>query len=288
MRKINYLVLHCTATPQNTTIASILNYWRTSLGWKNPGYHYIIKPNGQVVNLLPIEQVANGVKGFNSVSIHISYIGGVDAKGRGLDNRTEAQKAAQIMLLKKFKGMFPDAEIKGHRDFPNVQKECPSFDVRTWLKTITLLLFLFLSSCAAKKTLRQEKSITEQKTLVSTETKSGAQEVSEKRAAIQVVKTDSTRIKLYGFQGNISANKISGRVDSAEIETRSLKQTKRQDTSKKIYADSNYTARDSLTSNVLASAFVQKQVERPPWRWTYTVPILLIIIISFTIYYKTR
>jgi len=136
MRVIKYIVLHCTATPQNTTIQSILNYWKNELKWRNPGYHFIIKASGEIVNLLPVEQISNGVAGFNSNSIHISYIGGVDAKGRGLDNRTPAQIDAQIKLIKQFKSQFPNAIIKGHRDFPNVKKECPSFDVATWLKKV--------------------------------------------------------------------------------------------------------------------------------------------------------
>lgn len=138
MRVIKYIVLHCTATPQNTTIQSILTYWKNELKWKNPGYHFIIKATGEIVNLLPIEQISNGVAGFNSNSIHISYIGGVDAKGKALDNRTQAQIDAQIKLIRHFKSQFPDAVIKGHRDFPNVKKECPSFDVATWLKKVGL------------------------------------------------------------------------------------------------------------------------------------------------------
>lgn len=138
MRNIQYIVLHCTATPQNTTIDSIKNYWRTVLKWKNPGYHYIIKGDGTIVNTLPIYQVANGVAGYNSVSIHIAYIGGVDAKNNPLDNRTEAQIKSQIQLLNQLKKQFQKAEIKGHRDFPNVKKACPSFDVKTWLKEINL------------------------------------------------------------------------------------------------------------------------------------------------------
>lgn len=138
MRAIKYIVLHCTATLQNTTIQSILNYWKKVLGWKNPGYHFLIKPDGQAVNLLPVEQIANGVAGFNSNSIHIGYIGGADAKQRALDNRTPAQIEAQIKLIKHFKTQFPEAVIKGHRDFPNVKKKCPSFDVATWLKKVGL------------------------------------------------------------------------------------------------------------------------------------------------------
>lgn len=136
MRPVKYIVLHCTATPQNTTVESIKNYWKNTLGWKSPGYHFMIKADGEVVNILPIEQISNGVAGYNTPSIHISYIGGIDAKKKAIDNRTEAQKASQIKLLKELKKKFPNAEIKGHRDFPNVKKDCPSFDVKTWLKQI--------------------------------------------------------------------------------------------------------------------------------------------------------
>jgi N-acetylmuramoyl-L-alanine amidase len=135
MRKITHIVLHCTATPQTTTVKSIQNYWKNSLGWKSPGYHHIIKADGEVVDLLPIDKPSNGVAGHNMNSIHISYIGGVDAKGKAVDNRTQAQICSQIALLKKYKAMFPDAQIVGHRDFPGVSKSCPSFDVKTWLKT---------------------------------------------------------------------------------------------------------------------------------------------------------
>ncbi len=134
MRTIKYLVLHCTAGPQTQTVQSILNYWKNDLGWKTPGYHYLIKPNGEAVNLVPIETPSNGVKGYNSNSIHISYIGGAN----GVDNRTNEQKQKQIELLKHFKKMFPQAEIKGHRDFPNVTKLCPSFDVKSWLSCVGL------------------------------------------------------------------------------------------------------------------------------------------------------
>ena len=140
MRHITHIVLHCTATPQNTTIESIQKYWREHNGWKSPGYHYIIKPSGEAVNLLPIEKVSNGVAGHNSHSIHISYIGGIDSKSHALDNRTQPQKDKQVELLKKFKAMFPEAIICGHRDFLTKGKpgwkECPSFDVKEWLADI--------------------------------------------------------------------------------------------------------------------------------------------------------
>lgn len=135
MRNIKYIAIHCTATPQTTTIESIKNYWKNNLGWKNAGYHIIVKPDGSAVELMPIDKISNGVKGFNSVSINISYIGGVDIKNNPLDNRTDAQKATLLTLVKRYKEMFPNAIVQGHRDF-GANKACPSFDVKEWLKEV--------------------------------------------------------------------------------------------------------------------------------------------------------
>lgn len=133
MRKINNLVAHCTATSQNTTVASILSYWERELNWKYPGYHHLISADGTDHQLLPIELVSNGVAGHNSDSIHISYIGGVDSKGNPTDNRTPAQIETMKKLFLKYHRMFPDAQLVGHRDFKNVAKACPSFDMYKWL-----------------------------------------------------------------------------------------------------------------------------------------------------------
>jgi N-acetylmuramoyl-L-alanine amidase len=133
-RNIKYIVVHCTATPVHATIQSIQDYWRNHLGWKSPGYHYIIKRNGQVVRLQDEAKIANGVAGFNTSSIHLSYIGGVDKDNKPTDNRTTEQKDAMFDLIMRLSHTYPNAEIKGHRDFPNVHKDCPSFNVNQWLK----------------------------------------------------------------------------------------------------------------------------------------------------------
>lgn len=130
MRSIKYIAVHCTATAQSAKVESIQKYWREHLGWQMPGYHFIVKPDGEAVSLLPIDKVSNGVAGFNSQIINISYIGGVDANDKPLDNRTPAQKATLLKLLKDLKQKFPTAIIQGHRDFPNVKKACPSFDAK--------------------------------------------------------------------------------------------------------------------------------------------------------------
>ena len=101
-----------------------------------PGYHFIIKPNGEAVSLVPVEQVSNGVAGFNSQSIHIAYIGGIDEKNSATDNRTAAQKATILKLVSALKKNFPNATVQGHRDFPNVKKACPSFDAKKEYKDV--------------------------------------------------------------------------------------------------------------------------------------------------------
>lgn len=80
----------------------------------------------------------NGVKGHNHDSVHISYIGGIDKAGKPKDTRTPEQIASMIALIKMLKEIYPDADVLGHRDFPGVKKACPSFDVKSWIKTINL------------------------------------------------------------------------------------------------------------------------------------------------------
>ena len=130
MRTIQHIVVHCTATPQSATIASIQRYWREVLKWtKAPGYHIIVTPAGAAVRLADDTAICNGVAGRNSTSLHVSYIGGVDANGKPLDNRTPEQKATLRLVLKAWKEKYPTAKICGHRDF-GVPKACPSFDAR--------------------------------------------------------------------------------------------------------------------------------------------------------------
>lgn len=140
MRNIKYLVVHCTASPPTQKIKDILDYWRVALGWKYPGYHVIVDTEGGAHELQNIAEPANGVKGFNANSIHISYIGGVDVHGKAMDTRTPQQRETILRYLRDWKREFPRAKILGHRDFsPDKNgngrvdpweriKECPSFN----------------------------------------------------------------------------------------------------------------------------------------------------------------
>jgi N-acetylmuramoyl-L-alanine amidase len=134
MRIIKYIVIHCTATQPNTKKEAILNYWKNTLKWKSVGYHRLIDANGIIHELANYDQITNGVKGYNSDSIHFSYIGGIDEAGRPKDTRTIKQKESLLYLVEKAKKKYPEAIVLGHKDFKGVVKACPSFDAKSEYK----------------------------------------------------------------------------------------------------------------------------------------------------------
>ena len=136
MRDIKYIVIHCTASQPNTKKEAILSYWKNTLKWKTVGYHRLIDANGVINELAKFEQITNGVKGYNSESIHFSYIGGIDESGRPKDTRTLKQKESLLYLVKQAKKQFPNAIIQGHKDFKGVAKACPSFEAKNEYKAI--------------------------------------------------------------------------------------------------------------------------------------------------------
>jgi N-acetylmuramoyl-L-alanine amidase len=136
MREIKYIVIHCTASKPNTKKEAILSYWKNTLKWKSVGYHRLIDANGVIHELAKYEETTNGVKGFNSQSIHFSYIGGIDESGRPKDTRTIKQKESLLYLIKQAKKQFPNAIVQGHKDFKGVVKACPSFEAKNEYKDI--------------------------------------------------------------------------------------------------------------------------------------------------------
>lgn len=137
-RNIKYIVIHCTATPSNTTLQSIKRYWKEQRDWGDTaGYHYIIEADGDVTQLTPEDKNSNGVYKHNSECINIAYIGGIDKQGKPKDTRTKAQEDAMFNLIVELTEKYQGASVLGHRDFPEVKKACPSFDVKTWLANYT-------------------------------------------------------------------------------------------------------------------------------------------------------
>lgn len=140
--KTDFLVVHCTATPEGKEYhVKDIDKMHRARGFNGIGYHYLITLDGTVEIGRPEDVVGAHVAGHNSNSIGISYVGGVLKDGKTTkDTRTLAQKAAIIRLLRELKGRYPNARVLGHRDFsPDLNhngkidpferiKECPCFD----------------------------------------------------------------------------------------------------------------------------------------------------------------
>ena len=137
MRKIKQIVIHCTATKEGKdyTVKDV-DRWHKERGWKGIGYHFLIRLDGDIEVGRPIEAIGAHVKNFNKESIGIVYVGGLDKNNKPKDTRTEAQKDALHGLLTYLKADFPFAKILGHRDFPDVKKDCPCFDAKTEYKCL--------------------------------------------------------------------------------------------------------------------------------------------------------
>lgn len=150
-KPLKYLVIHCTATPEGREVSSAeLRHWHTDpvshggRGWKQVGYTDMVHLNGGVERLVDNNEdadvdpweVTNGAAGYNSVSRHVVYVGGVASDGRtAKDTRTAAQKAALERYVRLFHRRFPKVRIVGHNEL-NRSKACPSFNVQKWLETV--------------------------------------------------------------------------------------------------------------------------------------------------------
>jgi hypothetical protein len=148
MAKLQYLVIHCTATPEGREVsAADIRRWHTSpaptgRGWRQVGYTDLFHLDGSVERLVDNNEdgnvdpweITNGAAGYNSVSRHIVYAGGCDANMQPKDTRTEAQKEALKKYVLDFHVRHPDVQIVGHNQL--AAKACPSFDVPQWLQEI--------------------------------------------------------------------------------------------------------------------------------------------------------
>lgn len=149
-RRIDYIVVHCTATPEGRemTVEQIRAEHKKQ-GWSDIGYHYVVTLDGKVHLGRDVDIAGAHVSGYNANSIGIAYVGGLESNPKktysqlkAKDTRTDAQKAALLSLIMELRRLYPNAVVQGHRDFsPDKNhngtidpweriKECPSFDAK--------------------------------------------------------------------------------------------------------------------------------------------------------------
>ena len=136
MRKINKIIVHCSATPEgrNVLISEVKRWHVEERNWSDIGYHFVIELDGSTRIGRPIEKIGAHCFGKNTGSIGVCYIGGVDSKMKAKDTRTECQKESLVNLLCGLKDKY-NAVVFGHRDFS--AKECPSFDAKKEYENIS-------------------------------------------------------------------------------------------------------------------------------------------------------
>ena len=138
---VKFIAIHCSASNVKMDVgAAEIDRWHRVRGFIKIGYHYVIRRDGTLETGRPTTEIGAHVEGFNSQSIGVCLVGGVDGSKlmKPENNFTPAQFANLAALLAGLKKLYPDAVIQGHRDFPNVAKACPSFDVGDWLKTVQI------------------------------------------------------------------------------------------------------------------------------------------------------
>lgn len=148
-KNITRIFLHCTATREGQDIdAATIKRWHLAQGWSDIGYHFVIRLDGTIEIGRDESVPGSHVKGFNTGSIGVVYVGGLNAQGKAKDTRTDAQKKALEWLCRELGAAYPAARFMGHRDASPDRngdgkitsnewlKECPCFDVASWLQSV--------------------------------------------------------------------------------------------------------------------------------------------------------
>ena len=139
MRHIDSIFIHCSATPdgRDVTVEQIRKMHLKN-GWNDIGYHFVIYRDGSVLPGRPISQIGAHAKGYNTGSIGICYIGGMNKENtKAADTRTPAQQESLIWLVKELIRTFGTMKIYGHNQV--AAKSCPCFDVPSWVDETHLL-----------------------------------------------------------------------------------------------------------------------------------------------------
>lgn len=132
-RAVDLLVVHCTATPptHDWGVAEVDQLHRGN-GWEGIGYHAVIRRNGVTEQGRSLSRVGAHAQGYNTRSIGVALVGGVDSQLRPQNNFNPAQFSALRTYVLEFLNKVPGGKVIGHNEISS--KACPSFDVQAWLK----------------------------------------------------------------------------------------------------------------------------------------------------------
>lgn len=137
-RKINEIILHCSATPEGKDFTtSHIKSCHLQRGFSDIGYHYVIYRDGSVHNGRDVNVSGAHCTNHNANSIGICYIGGLDATGKKpKDTRTDSQRESLVKLVKQLLSLYklPISAVHCHNEYAN--KACPSFKITDFRKEL--------------------------------------------------------------------------------------------------------------------------------------------------------
>ena len=131
MRDLNRIILHCSATKegQDFSAATIRGWHVNGRGWRDIGYHWVIRLDGSIEVGRPLHEKGAHTKGHNKDSVGVCYIGGLDEDSKPKDTMNPEQEKAWRMIVLSLRTLYGNhITIHGHNEFAN--KACPSFTVK--------------------------------------------------------------------------------------------------------------------------------------------------------------
>lgn len=122
--------MHCSASDHDEDI-QIVRQWHLKRGFRDIGYHFYIRKNGEIQLGRPIEIIGAHCEGENSDSI------GVCLAGDQYFTREQFSTAKKLnhMLLVLFNCSFHP-----HSEYSKEGKTCPNFDIKLVLPDRNLFL----------------------------------------------------------------------------------------------------------------------------------------------------
>ena len=118
--EIEYIIIHHSAVSilKNSEQFDAINNYHKRKGWGMIGYHYLIEPNGKLKSGRNEGTIGAHCIGRNHDSLGICLTGNFD-----IESPTKEQEKSLKNLLSNLMILYPEAQIKYHRDFAN--KTCP-------------------------------------------------------------------------------------------------------------------------------------------------------------------
>lgn len=125
------IFVHCSATkPSMNWGLREIRQSHKERGFLDVGYHFIIKRDGTIEAGRDEDVIGAHVEGYNSTSVGVCLVGGVDDRLKPEANFTPAQMQALRSLLVTLLAKYEGAVLRAHHEV--APKACPSFNLKRW------------------------------------------------------------------------------------------------------------------------------------------------------------